>query len=151
MVAEKTLRFEKTNTDLGRLKKDLTQKLIAEGYNVQSSSGSNSYVIQAKKEGVLRDIIAANRAFTIMVNGKPNSFNVRVGIGKFVQNLAVTAVEALALTDLFLVVDVPEMLWTKHVEDDIIMNIKSTIGKEPVEEKFYIQGQEAQKGAKQGM
>jgi len=49
---------------------------------------------------------------------KPNDFTVHVGIGKLIQNLAVAAAEALLLSVLFLAVDVPEMLWTRHVEGE---------------------------------
>ena len=52
----------------------------------------------------------------------------RVGIGKLIQNLAVTAIEALLLTELFLAVDVPEMLWTTHVEKQVIQEITRIVG-----------------------
>jgi hypothetical protein len=85
-------------------------------------------VIQAKKGGILRDIITADRAFTITVSGQPNDFTVHIGIGKFIQNLAVAAVETLLLSVLFLAVDVPEMLWTRHVENEIIKDITRIVG-----------------------
>lgn len=85
-------------------------------------------VIQAQKAGILRDIIAADRAFTIMVSGQPNDFTVHIGIGKFIQNIAVAAAEALLLSELFLAVDVPEMLWTRHVEGEIAKEITQIVG-----------------------
>lgn len=85
-------------------------------------------VIQAQKAGILRDIVAADRAFTIMITGQPNDFTVHVGIGKFVQNLAVAAAETILLTELFLVVDVPEMLWTRHVEGELVKEINQIVG-----------------------
>ena len=48
-------------------------------------------IIQATKAGILRDLFAADRAFTIMVSGQPADFTVHIGIGKWVQNLAVAA------------------------------------------------------------
>ena len=85
-------------------------------------------VIQAQKAGILRDIITADRAFTITIAGQPNDFTVHVGIGKLIQNLAVAAVETLLLSVLFLAVDVPEMLWTRHVEGEIIKEINRIVG-----------------------
>ena len=85
-------------------------------------------MIQAQKGGILRDIITADRAFTIMLSGQPNDFTVHIGIGKFKQNLAVAAVETLLLSTLFLAVDVPEMLWTRHVENELLKQITSIIG-----------------------
>jgi hypothetical protein len=128
MVAEKTIRFQGKNKDLGQLGQQIAQKLQSEGYKVQSAASPTGTVIQAAKAGILRDIITADRAFSILISGQPNDFTVRVGIGKLIQNLAVTAVEALLLTELFLVVDVPEMLWTTHVEKQVIQEITQVIG-----------------------
>jgi hypothetical protein len=127
MVAEKTLRFQGKNRDLNALGQQIVQKLQSEGYKVQSSAAPTGTVIQAAKAGILRDIITADRAFTILISGQPDDFTVRVGIGKLIQNLAVTAVEALLLTELFLVVDVPEMLWTVHVEKGVIQEIEQIV------------------------
>ena len=57
-------------------------------------------------------------------NGSPNDFfSINIGIGKLIQNLAVAAAETLLVTWLFLAVDVPEMLWTEHVEKGIVKEI----------------------------
>jgi len=80
-------------------------------------------VIQAQKAGILRDIITADRAFTILITGQPNDFSIHIGIGKLIQNLAVAAAETLLVTWLFLAIDVPEMLWTEHVEKGIVKEI----------------------------
>ena len=85
-------------------------------------------VIQATKAGILRDIITADRAFTILITGQPNDFSIHIGIGKLIQNLVVAAAEALLLTWLFLAVDVPEMLWTEHVEEGIVKEITQIVG-----------------------
>ncbi|EQD72229.1 hypothetical protein B1B_03911, partial [mine drainage metagenome] len=127
MVAEKTLRFQGKNRDLSALGQQLVQRLQSQGYKVQSNASPTGTVIQAAKAGILRDIITADRAFSILISGQPDDFTVRVGIGKLIQNLAVTAVEALLLTELFLVVDVPEMLWTVHVEKGVIQEIEQIV------------------------
>jgi len=128
MVAQKTLHFEGKNKDLTALGQQIVQKLQGEGYKVQSKTDSGGTVIQATKAGILRDIITADRAFSILISGDPNDFTVRVGIGKLVQNLAVLAVESILLSELFLVVDVPEMLWTTHVEKGILKEITDIVG-----------------------
>ena len=76
----------------------------------------------------MRDIIAADRAFTIIIAGESNDFTIHIGIGKFIQNLAVAAVETLLLTELFLAVDIPEMLWTRHVEGELVKQITQIVG-----------------------
>jgi hypothetical protein len=131
MVSEKVLRFQGKNKDLTLLSQQIVQQLRLEGYKVQSTTVPLGQVIQAQKSGILRDIITADRAFTITISGQPNDFTVHVGIGKFVQNLAVAAVETLLLSALFLAIDVPEMLWTRHVEDEIIKEITQLIEAPP--------------------
>jgi len=110
------------------LSQQVVQQLQSEGYKVQSTTAPLGQVIQATKAGILRDIITADRAFTITISGQPNDFTVHVGIGKLIQNLAVAAVETLLLSALFLAVDVPEMLWTRHVEGEIIKEINQIVG-----------------------
>jgi hypothetical protein len=63
-----------------------------------------------------------------MITGQPNDFSIHVGIGKWIQNIAVAAVETLFLSWLFLAVDVPEMLWTREVEKGIVKEITQIVG-----------------------
>ena len=128
MVSEKTLRFQNKNKDLDQLTSQITQQLQSEGYTVQSTNQPQGRIIQAQKAGILRDIITADRAFTILIAGEPNDFSIRVGIGKMVRNLATAAAEAIILSEVFLVVDVPEMLWTRHVEGELVKGITQLVG-----------------------
>ena len=128
MVSEKVLHFQGKNKDLTQLSQQIVQQLTAEGYKTQSATTPTGIIIQAKKAGILRDIIDANRAFSILIAGQPNDFNIHVGIGKWIQNLAVAVVETLLITWLFLVVDVPEVLWTREVEKGIIKEITQIVG-----------------------
>ncbi len=113
--------------------RQISQQLESEGYKIQQKMAPLGTVIQAQKAGILRDIIAADRAFTIMISGQPNDFTVHIGIGKWIQNLAVTAVETLLLSALFLAVDVPEMLWTRHVEGGIAKEISQIVENTPIQ------------------
>jgi hypothetical protein len=128
MVSEKVLHFQGKNKDLTQLSKDIAQQLQTDGYKVQSTTAPLGQVIQAQKAGILRDIITADRCFTITISGQPNDFTVHVGIGKWIQNIAVAAAEAILLSVLFLAVDVPEMLWTNHVEKEIVNKITGIVG-----------------------
>ncbi len=128
MVSEKVMRFQGKNKDLNQLSQQIEQQLKTDGYKTQSASAPLGLVIQAQKAGILRDIISADRAFTILIAGQPNDFTVHVGIGKWIQNIAVAAAETILLTWLFLAVDVPEMLWTRHIEGTIVKEITQIIG-----------------------
>jgi len=128
MVAEKTVRFQGKNRDLNDLGNSFAKMLEEDGYQVQTRQVPGGFVIQAKKAGILRDIITADRAFSILISGDPNDFTVRIGIGRFLQNLGVMAIEAILLSELFLAVDVPEMLWSIHVEKEILKKLEALVG-----------------------
>jgi len=129
MVSEKVVQFQNKNKDLKQLSGQIVQMLQQDGYKTQENANAPvGIVIQAQKGGILRDIITADRAFTIMITGEPNNFAVHIGIGKFIQNLAVAAAETLLLSALFLAVDVPEMLWTRHIEGEILKRIVLLVG-----------------------
>ncbi len=122
------MHFQGKNRDLNQLSSQIVQQLQAEGYKTQNTTAPLGLIIQAQKAGILRDIIAADRAFTIIIAGESNDFTIHIGIGKFIQNLAVAAVETLLLTELFLAVDIPEMLWTRHVEGELVKQITQIVG-----------------------
>ncbi len=129
MVSEKIVRFQNKNKDLNQLAQQITTMLQQEGYKTQMTSTSPvGIVMQATKAGILRDIITADRAFTIMISGDPNDFAIHIGIGKLIQNIAVAVAETLFLSALFLAVDIPEMLWTRHVEEEILKKITQIVG-----------------------
>jgi hypothetical protein len=128
MIGEKVRHYQGKNTDLNVLKGKIEEYLKGDGFKVQSSTPSpHGTVIQAQKGGFLRSIITADRAFTILIDGEPNNFTVRVGVGKWLKHLAITAVEALLLSELFLLVDVPETLWNLEIENKILKTIDSFV------------------------
>ncbi len=129
MVAEKVIQFKNKNRDLNQLAQQIVQMLQSDGYKTQINTNAPvGIIIQATKAGILRDIITADRAFTIMITGEPNDFAIHIGIGKLIQNIAVAAAETLLLSALFLAVDIPEMLWTRHVENEILKRIAQLVG-----------------------
>ena len=128
VVSEKVMRFQGKNKDLNQLSQQIVQYLQSDGYKVQSGTAPAGLIIQAQKAGILRDIITADRAFTIMITGQPNDFVVHIGIGKWILNIVVAATDALLLSWLFLAVNIPEMLWTRHVEGDAARKISEMAG-----------------------
>jgi hypothetical protein len=128
MLSEKVMRFQNKNRDLDQLSSQIEGQLKSDGYKTQSANPPLGRVIQAQKAGVLRDIILADRAFTVLLSGEPNDFTFHLGIGKWIQGLAVAAIEVIFLSWLFLAVDVPEALWTRHVEDEIASKITRIVG-----------------------
>lgn len=123
MVTEKNIRFTNRNWDLKDLSQRVVEMLNTEKWLTQKIETGKGIVIQARKENILRDIFTADRALTILVSGVPNDFNIRVGIGRWVQNLTVAAVEAILTSGLFLIIDVPEMVWNARIENEVIKEI----------------------------
>jgi hypothetical protein len=129
MIGEKVQQFQGKGTDLNELQGKIGSYLQTEGFTVQTSPPSaQGTVIQAKKGGFLSEIIAADRALTILVSGDSDNFTVRIGIGKWVEHLGVAAVETLLLGALFLVVDVAEMAWNLEIENKLAKQIESFVG-----------------------
>ncbi len=127
MTSEKILRFQGKNANLDALSQQIVGQLQADGYKTQKTTAPLGTIIQAQKAGIMRDILTADRCFTILVAGQPNDFTVHVGIGKWLRDLGIAAVETILLTWLFLAVDVPEMLWTRHVERGVIAQINQIV------------------------
>ena len=129
MIGEKVMHFEGKGTDLAALPQKISSYLEADGFSVQTSAPSTQgTVVQAKKGGFLRGVVDADRALSIAVSGTPEDFTVRIGIGKWVEHLAVMGLETLLVSDLFLVVDVAETAWNFEIEDKLAKHIDSIVG-----------------------
>jgi len=129
MIGEKELHFQGKGTDLAGLQSKIDSYLQGEGFTVQTSAPSEQgTVTQAKKGGFLSGVIAADRALTITITGDSNDFTVKMGIGKWLEHLGVTAAEVLLLTPLFLAVDVPEMAWNLEIENKLAKQIATFVG-----------------------
>jgi len=132
MLADKTLRFQGRNTNLQGLRENIVHYLQSDGFKVQEPRPSQGgMLIQAQKGGFLRELITAERALNILVQGEPNNFTVRVGIGKWVQNIAVATVETLVVSELFLPLDVGEMVWNVEVEKKLLRKINDFVAMGP--------------------
>lgn len=109
--------------DLDKLAGMMENYLRADKWKVQVGNTENGKLIQAKKGGILRDIFAADRALNILFTDTTNGFKVTMGLGKWLQNIGVTIIETVLLTALFVVVDIPEMLWNAEIEIKILRKL----------------------------
>jgi len=110
--------------DMQALVNKFSEYLEDEGYKVQTKVEGDRAILQAQKGGILRDIVAAERALTFTFEKNGENVKVTVGVGKWLQNLGVTALEVLLLSELFVFVDVPEILWNSHVENELLKKLK---------------------------
>ncbi|MGD0197575.1 MAG: hypothetical protein ABSC56_06685 [Solirubrobacteraceae bacterium] len=129
MIGDKQEHFQGKGTDLGALQSHIEEYLKNDGFKLQKSAPSEQgAVVQAKKGGFLAGVIDADRALTITIEGSPADFTVRVGVGKWLKDLEVAAIETLVLGEVFLVVDVAETAWNLEIEEKLVKDIKSFIG-----------------------
>lgn len=122
------LSFQGKDKNLDQLSQQIEEHLKTDGYRTQSSKAPIGNIVQAQKAGVLRGLVDANRAFSILVAGQPDDFSVHIGIGKWIQNLAVAAVGTVLFFPIAPVVDGAEILWTTHVESGLAKQITQIVG-----------------------
>ncbi|TAN22189.1 MAG: hypothetical protein EPN30_09170 [Actinomycetota bacterium] len=129
MPKEKVLHFQNKHTDIQNLQGKIEEYLKSDGFTVQTSQASDhGVVLQAKKGKFLSELIDADRALTIYISGNPDDLVVRIGIGKWLEHLGIAAVETLLLSDLFLFVDVGEMMWNLEIEGKLASEIATFVG-----------------------
>lgn len=73
-------------------------------------------MVQARKEGLLRELLAEDRAFTVTITGDLSHVEVSMGVGKWLQNLGVAALEGVFLSPLIWFAEVPTSLWGFEIE-----------------------------------
>ena len=116
-----------TNKDVNQIISQFVSYLEQDGWKTQYKQEGGKAIVQAQKGGILRDLIAADRALTFTFEKEGDKLKVTAGIGKWIQNLAVTAVETILLSPLFLAIDVPEMLWTEHIESNLMKKLDEIV------------------------
>lgn len=121
-VFKKEKEYNKS-VDLDKLAEVMGNYLKEDLWKVQIGNTEGGKLIQAKKGGILRDIFAADRALNILFTTTPSGFKVTMGVGKWLQNIGVTIIESVLITGLFLVIDVPEMLWNSEIENKIMKRL----------------------------
>jgi hypothetical protein len=129
VLGDKEEHFVGKGKELSDVSSHIQEYLTKDGFTVQASTPSDGgTVIQAKKGGFLREIVAADRALSVTITGSSSDFTVRFGIGKWLEHLGVAAIETLLLSELFLVVDVADALWNLEIENKLIADVKAFVG-----------------------
>ncbi len=119
--------YKGKNVDIAKLAKAIEDYFKEENFVTQSSQHPNGYLIQAKKGGIFRTILGMDRAFTIIISGSPSDFRIQIGIGKWLQDLGVAAIEAFFITPVVAFIEVPESLWSFELEHELWQFIETQI------------------------
>lgn len=110
---------------------DLSELVIdffkEEGFRTQQAKHPHGILIQARKGGVMRTLLAMDRALTVVIQGDNNDFKIRIGVGKWLKNLGVAAIEAFFLSPLVAFIEVPEALWTYEIEHQLWHYVETQI------------------------
>ncbi|BAB59744.1 TVG0593813 [Thermoplasma volcanium GSS1] len=119
--------YKGKNVDLSKLSSIIENYFREENFVTQSSQHPRGYVIQAKKGGIFRTILGMDRAFTIVLVGDSSDFKVQIGVGKWLQDLGVAAIEAFLITPVVAFVEVPESLWSFELEHEFWQFLENQI------------------------
>jgi len=119
--------YQNKNIDPKKLGDKLEEYFKEEGYKTQRADHPLGTVVQAQKGGILRTLLAADRALTITIQGDPNNLTVRMGVGKWIQDLTVAAVEGILIAPLLFFVEIPESLWSFEIERQVWNYIESLV------------------------
>jgi hypothetical protein len=123
-VASRVYASKSCNLEL--LADSIEERFSTQGYETQSAKTDQGWVVQARKKGLLRDLLAADRAFTVAISGTPNNFNVSFGIGKWVQNIGMAAIEGFFYPLIFFI-EVPVSLWSFRIENQFWRYVESQV------------------------
>ncbi len=117
-----------------RIENYLTENKFEVGFARDVSGESHTYLIQARKTGLLRTASGSRRSTDITISGTPNSFDITIGTGEWGKNLATSAPLfiipvvgiAATITKLYTAKKFDDNLWsymrdqTKHLENSFV-------------------------------
>lgn len=119
-------RILETTKSLDEIIKSFTAYLINDGWKVQSNVQQDKAILQAQKFGILRGLIAADRALTFVFTAESGGqVKVNVGVGRLLGDITITAIEVILLSEVFIVIDIPEIAWSDHVEKELLNELQT--------------------------
>ena len=84
--------FRGLNVDLNKLADRVEHYLDKEGFETNIDRTPEWYRVQAKKKGMIRQVVGAARCFEVNIRGDPSAFQVEMATGEWGKNLAAGAV-----------------------------------------------------------
>ena len=85
--------WKNKNVDLEKLAQRIEDFFYADGFSEvrqEESDDKTQHVVQAKKAGVLRTLTSTRKVLTVVIDGTPNDFHVKVGTGEWGKGVAVS-------------------------------------------------------------
>ena len=111
------------NIDLEKLTHKIADWFYADGFpevRKEISNDKTQYLVQARKGGVLRTLTSTRKALTVVIEGNPDNFHIKVGSGEWGKGVAMAVVltGAIGIVGLGFNVAFREKVWS---------NIKSIV------------------------
>ncbi|BCU71057.1 zinc ribbon domain-containing protein [Stygiolobus caldivivus] len=121
--------FQGVNVNLQMLASQLFQWFSYKGYTSQFYGAGNYYIVQAKKEGMLRHLFAADRAFTVKLFGGQGYLEAETGVSNWVKAEDVTEafLGDLILGPIGLLIEGAEGLWNLEIEHETLNEIERLV------------------------
>lgn len=115
------------NYDLRKLNELILQFFKEENFEVQHRTHRRGFFIQARKGGMLRTLLAMNRAFTLIIEGEPSDFRIKIGIADWMKEPSEKMIESFFLSPMLAYTEVPEALWSYELEHQLWHYIENQI------------------------
>lgn len=90
-----------------------------EGFRVQCGKHPKGFLVQAKKGGVFRTLLSANRSYTILIEGHASNFKIRMGVADWLSDLGTASMEPLFESPMIAFGETPEALWSYELEHQL--------------------------------
>jgi hypothetical protein len=114
-----TREYSGKNVNLDKLGQLIVEFFNEEHFKTQTVKHPNGILIQAKKGGVFRTILAMDRAFTIIIEGDQSDFKVKIGVSAWLMDLGIAAIETFFVAGALAFIEVPEALWSYEIEHQL--------------------------------
>ncbi len=120
--------YHEKNVELEKVASLVKQFFQEEGFTVQDARNGKCELIQAKKGGFFRTILAMNRAFSIFIRGDSVYFTVYMGVSEWLQTLDPDSVDHFLHSPNHVYDEVPETLWAYELEHQLWHFLENQIG-----------------------
>ncbi len=115
------------NVDLKKLNSLILQFFKEENFQVQNTTHPRGFLIQARKGGILRTLLAMDRAFTLIIEGEPSDFRIKIGVGEWLKDLGMASIEGFFISPMLAFVEIPEALWSYEIEHQLWHYVENQI------------------------
>lgn len=119
--------YHEKTVDLCGLEKLIIDFFKEERFKTQSTKISKGILIQARKGGIYRPVLSTDKAFTLIVEGNSTDFKIKIGIGKWMNNIESEVLDTFQLNSNKGFIETPEALWAYEIEHHLWHFIENQI------------------------